>query len=94
MLHMHKLSPRMQAAHDKAEIQRKLVRDWLLEIMPAASQRTRTKDDLQAEAIARFKVSKSAFNYGWMWAIEVSGNEHWYEPLPRGKTKADRPLSS
>lgn len=78
-----KLSPRAQAAHDTFEAQHKLCRDWLLNIMSASPERTRTKDDLCAEAIARFKVSKSAFDFGWMSAIEDSGNHHWYEPLPR-----------
>jgi hypothetical protein len=80
-----KLSPRAQAAHDAFEAQHKLCRDWLLHLMSASPSRTRTKDDLRAEAIARFKVSKSAFDFGWITAIEDSGNTYWYEPLPRRK---------
>jgi hypothetical protein len=84
---MNKLSPRQQAACDVAKAQRRLCRDWLIDIMTASSEKTRTKADLRAEAIARFKVSKSAFDFGWMWAIEDTGNHHSYEPLPRSRRK-------
>jgi hypothetical protein len=70
---MNKLSPRQEAACDAAKAQRRLCRDWLIYIMTASSEKTRTKADLRAEAIARFKVSKSAFNFGWMWAIKDTG---------------------
>jgi hypothetical protein len=60
--------------------------------MSASSVRTRTKDDLCAEAIERFKVSKSAFNFAWIDAVERSGNRHWYYPLPRSRQKAGRTL--
>ena len=78
-----KLSPRAQAAHDTFEAQHKLCRDWLLTVMGASPKRTRTKEDLRAEAIASFHVSKSAFDFGWMTAVDDSGNTHWYDPLPR-----------
>ena len=89
---MNKLSPRQQAACDLAAAQRRLCRDWLIYIMTASSEKTRTKADLRAEAIARFQVSKSAFDFGWMWAIEDTGNHHWYEPLPRSRRKKPRTL--
>jgi len=89
---MNKLSPRQQAACDLAAAQRRLCRDWLIYIMTASSEKTRTKADLRAEAIARFQVSKSAFDFGWMWAIEDTGNHHWYEPLPRSRRKKTRTL--
>ena len=86
----HKLPPRAQALHDAAERQRTLCCEWLLYIMKASSERTRTKDDLRAEAIRRFKVSKSAFDFAWIDAIEKSGNHHWYEPLPRSGRRTVR----
>ena len=55
----------MQAAADKADAERKLCRDWLLSIMRASPVKTRTKADLRAEAMARFKVTKAAFDVGW-----------------------------
>jgi hypothetical protein len=76
-------SPRQQAAFELADAQRKLCLDWLLYIMASSSVRTQTKSDLRAEAIDRFKVSKSAFNVAWIWAIEKTGNHHWYNPLPK-----------
>ena len=89
---MNKLSPRQQVACDLAERQRRLCRDWLLYIMAASSEKTRTKADLRDEAIERFAVSKSAFDFAWNWAIEETGNRHWYEPLPRSRRKATRTL--
>jgi hypothetical protein len=64
----------------------------LLYIMNASPERERTKNDLRAEAIARFGVSKGAFDVAWTWAIEYTGNRHWYEPLPRSRRKAGRTL--
>jgi hypothetical protein len=50
------------------------------------------QDDLRAETIERFGVSKSAFDVAWTWAIEETGNRHWYEPLPRSRRKTGRTL--
>jgi hypothetical protein len=91
---MNKLSPRQKAAHDAAEAQRRLCRDWLLYIMSSSPERTRTKANLRDEAIERFKISKSAFDFAWIWAIEETGNRHWYEPLPRSGRKTMRTLLS
>ena len=73
---MAKVSPRQKAAAELADVQRKLCRDWLLYIMTASSVKTRTKCDLRAEAIGRFKVSKSAFDFAWISAIEKTENRH------------------
>ena len=61
-------------------------------IMAASSEKTRTKADLRDEAIERFAVSKSAFDFAWIWAIEETGNRHWYEPLPRSRRTTTRTL--
>jgi hypothetical protein len=87
---MNKLSRRQQAATELANAQRKLCLDWLLYIMASSSVKTRTKADLRTEAIERFRVSKSAFDFAWIDAIEKTGNHHWYEPLPRSRRKASR----
>jgi hypothetical protein len=87
---MHRLSPRAQASYDKARAERKLCTDWLIALMRASPQKTRTKADLRAEAMARFSVSQSSFDTAWGIAIETTGNHSWYDPLPRGK-KATEP---
>lgn len=56
--------------------------------------KTRTKEDLRAEAIERFKVSKQSFDVAWTWAIEETGNRHWYDPLPKSKKGAGKTLLS
>lgn len=83
---------RVGAPSEAANAQRKLCRDWLIFIMASSSVRTRTKDDMREEAIKRFKVSKSAFDVAWIWAIEKTGNRHWYEPLPKSRKKPARTL--
>jgi hypothetical protein len=87
---MYKLSQLQQETTRKAEQQRKLCRDWLVYIMTSSPAKTRTKEDLCAEAMERFRVSKSAFDFGWIWAIEDTGNHHWYDPLPRSRAKKEK----
>ena len=82
---MRKPTSHARASYDKAEAERKLVRDWLTSLMKASSPKTRTKSDLCAEAMMRFKVSKSSFDAAWIGAIEQTGNTHWYDPLPKTK---------
>jgi len=82
-----KLSRRNQILAEKAERERRTCREWLLTIMRASQDKTRTKTNLRAEAIARFNVSKNAFDQAWIAAIEETGNHAWYEPL----RKAARP---
>ena len=84
------LSARSQALHDKAEEQRKLCRDWLFFLMAKSREKPATKEALREEAIRRWGVSKSAFDFGWISAIEDAGCQHWYEPSPRGKNKVPR----
>jgi hypothetical protein len=60
--------------------------------MASSSVKTRTKADLRSEAIELFKVSKNAFDFAWIDAIEKTGNHHWYEPLPRSRRTASRTL--
>jgi hypothetical protein len=60
--------------------------------MASSSVKTRTKADLRSEAIERFKVSKNAFDFAWIDAIEKTENHHWYEPSPRFRKKVSRTL--
>ena len=56
-------------------------RDWLLPLMQNNQPKSLTKDELRVTAMRELKVSKSAFNMGWMAAIEDTGRRDWYEPL-------------
>jgi hypothetical protein len=71
---MAKVSPGQKAAAELADAQRKLCRDWLLYIMTASSVKTRTKGDLRAEAIGRFKVSlpkTSSGNHSALYPVQI-----------------------
>jgi hypothetical protein len=84
------LPPHSQALHDKAEEQRRLCRDWLISLMSKSRQKPATKEALRNEAIRRWGVSKSAFDFGWISAIEHTGCQHWYEPSPRGEEQSKK----
>ncbi|HZR61571.1 MAG TPA: hypothetical protein VFA80_11555 [Xanthobacteraceae bacterium] len=58
-------------------------RDWLLPFMQDNQPKFLTKDELRSAAMRELKVSKHAFDFGWMAAIEDSGRRDWYEPLRR-----------
>jgi hypothetical protein len=77
------MTPKQQALLDKAERERAKVRDWLLELMGQSPDMPATKAKLCAIAQAKFSVSKNAFDAGRNTAIIETGNEHWWEPLPR-----------
>jgi hypothetical protein len=48
-----------------------------------------TKEELRRAAMGELKVSKNAFDFGWMAAIEDSERHDWYEPLrKRLRTKS------
>jgi hypothetical protein len=49
-----------------------------------------TKEELlRRAAMDELQVSKNAFDFGWMAAIEDSGRQDWYEPLrKRLRTKS------
>jgi len=55
--------------------------------MASSSEKPATKEILREEAIRRWGVSKTSFDMGWIFAIEDSGNQHWYDPSPRGKKR-------
>ena len=82
-----KAGSRAQLAYDKAHVERRLCRDWLVYLMHSSAEKTRSKVDLRKEAMERFKISQNSFDFGWIWAIEDTGNLNWYEPLPRRSKK-------
>jgi len=45
-----------------------------------------TKDEYRAMAVKELRVSKSAFDFAWIWAIKDTGRQDWYEPKPRGRS--------
>lgn len=87
------ISSRADTASRIADEQRRLCRDWLVFLMQSSPEKTRTKADLRAEAMRRFGVSKGAFDFGWIAAIEDTGNYHWYEAL-RGMKPRSPPSSN
>jgi hypothetical protein len=56
-------------------------RDWLLPFMQNNQPKFLTKDELRSAAMRELKISKNAFDFGWMAAIEDAGRQDWYEPL-------------
>ena len=59
------------------------IRDWLLPFMQNNQLKFLTKDELRNAAMRELKVSKNAFDFAWMAAIEDAGRHDWYEPLRR-----------
>ena len=58
-------------------------RDWLLPFMQDGQPKFLTKDELRSAATRELNVSKNAFDFAWMAAIEDAGRPDWYEPLRR-----------
>lgn len=56
-------------------------RDWLVPFMNNNQPKFLTKDELRSAAMRELNVSKNAFDYGWIAAIEHTGRHDWYEPL-------------
>ena len=56
-------------------------RDWLIPLMVNNQPKFLTKDEMRSAAMRELNVSKNAFNFGWMAAIEDTGRNDWYEPL-------------
>ena len=67
--------------YEKADQDRCRVRDWLLSLMADGRPKSSTKDVFRTEAVRVLGVSKTAFNVGWIAAIEQSGRLDWCEPV-------------
>jgi hypothetical protein len=74
---------RSQELSEKFTGQWQRCRDWLLPFMQNNQPKFLTKDELRSAAMRELKVSKNAFDFGWMAAIEDTGRHDWYEPLRR-----------
>ena len=75
------LKPERQASIDKALRDRKRCRDWLMPHMALGSPKALTKEQYRQLALAELgPMSKASFNDAWIWAIEDSRREDWYEP--------------
>lgn len=72
---------RQQELSEKFTEQWRRSRDWLVPFMQNNQPKLLTKDELRSAAMRELKVSKSAFDFGWMAAIEDTGRQDWYEPL-------------
>lgn len=58
-------------------------RDWPLPFMRNNQPKFLTKDELRSAAMRELKVSKNAFDFGWIAAITHTGRHDWYAPLRR-----------
>ena len=56
-------------------------REWLLQFMQNDQPKFVTKEELRIVAMRELKVSKSAFNFGWIAAIEDTGAALQQPPL-------------
>jgi hypothetical protein len=72
---------RRQELSDTFTEQWQRARDWLIPLMQGNQQKFLTKDELRSAAMRDLGVSKNAFDFGWMSAIERTGRHDWYEPL-------------
>ena len=73
-----------QALIDNAISERERLRDWLLPHMAISKPKAFTKDEYRQMATVDLGTfSKAAFDHAWIAAIEDSGRQDWYDPLPR-----------
>ena len=77
---------RQQELSEKFTEQWQRSRDWLVPFMQNNQPKFLTKDELRSAAMRELNVSKSAFDFGWMAAIEDTGRHDWYEPLRRRRS--------
>lgn len=56
---------------------------WLRELVRLNQPKMFTKDELRAEAIRRWGVSKGAFDRAWIDVILEFGRDDWFEPMRR-----------
>jgi hypothetical protein len=72
---------RSQELSEKFAEQWQQCRDWLLPFMQNDLPKFLTKDELRNAAMGELNVSKNAFDFAWMAAIDDTGRHDWYEPL-------------
>lgn len=70
-----------QETISKALRERKRCRDWLIPHMIHGGPKAFTKEQYRQLALAELgPMSKASFNDAWVWAIEDSRRQDWYEP--------------
>jgi hypothetical protein len=75
--------PSPKELHEKAEAERLAARQWLARYIKPGLPKAFTKEELWRAATLELRVSRSAFDFAWIWVIEETGCEDWYDPLPR-----------
>lgn len=71
---------------DNAMAERGRACDWLLPHMLNGRPKAFTKEQYRQLASAELgRFSKAAFDFAWIWAIEKSGRQDWYDPKLRRK---------
>jgi len=78
--------PARQAIIDKALADRERCRDWLAPLIANGQPKAFTKEQYRQMARAELgDISKAAFDFAWIWAIEQADRHDWYEPKVRTK---------
>ena len=81
------LTGRKKELSDKAEAERRQCQDWLMRFVRDGRPKTLTKAELRDAAMRELKISKHSFDFAWIWVIEETGRQDWYEPLRGGRKK-------
>jgi hypothetical protein len=75
-----------QTMIDKALADRERCRDWLAPLVANGQPKAFTKEQYREMARAELgDISKAAFDFAWICAIEQADRHDWYEPKPRNK---------
>lgn len=71
----------------EAEDRRRACREWLKRYMASGGPKPMTKDDLFELARREIGISRAGFDEAWIWAIEETGRQDWYEPTRRRRSR-------
>lgn len=80
------MDERQRQASELFRRQAEICAEWLRPIISLDQPKMFTKDELRAEAIRRWGVSKNAFDAAWVWVIEEFKRYDWYEPVRRKRS--------
>ncbi|NKJ02411.1 hypothetical protein [Novosphingobium sp. SG707] len=69
----------------RARENREKCRDWLILHMSDGKPKLHTKDSYRDLARQQFSCSSAAFNDAWIWAVEDTGRQDWYESRGRNE---------
>ncbi|MGE0153131.1 MAG: hypothetical protein AB7R90_10975 [Reyranellaceae bacterium] len=64
-----------------------LCRKWLTELMKKEDRPARSKEAVRDECLAKFSISKRAFDRAWARAVADSGNRNWSQSGPRSSKR-------